>query len=214
MGVYGNRGEEVMSEMMGSHPDSDPTLQRYTNPAIFLHWLVAVLIIAVAGIGLYFGVAPRGERPFWLNLHAIIGLAMAIAIVARLAWRLAQAPPPSLVGSSRREELAAQAVHFLMYVMMIAVPAFGLVAFIWHARIFDFGMFQLNFGVASERGVYSPAQSFHRWLAYGFLIVIALHVLAALWHRFVLRDQLFERILFPLRPSVKMTADLKTEDLG
>ena len=196
--------------MIGSHPDSDPTLQRYTNPAIVLHWLVAVLIIAVAGIGLYFGVAPRGERPFWLNLHATIGLAMAIAIVARLAWRLIQAPPPSPVGGSRREERAAQAVHLLMYILMITIPLVGLIAFIWHARIFDFGIFQLNLGVVSERGIYSPAQSIHKWFAYVFLIVIALHVLVAFWHRFVLRDQLLERIIFPPRPSAKMTADLKT----
>ena len=200
--------------MMGSPPDSNPALQRYTNPAIFLHWLVAVLIIAVAGLGLYFGAAPRGERPFWLNLHATIGLAMATAIVTRLAWRMMQAPPPSLVGGSRLEERAAQAVHFLMYILMIAIPLVGLIAFIWHARIFDFGMFKLNFGVVSERAVYSPAQSIHKWLAYGFLIVIALHVLAAFWHRFVLRDQLLERIIFPPRPSAKMTADLKTEGLG
>ena len=199
---------------MGSPPDRDATLQRYTNPAIFLHWLVAALIIVVAGIGLYFGVAPRGERPNLLNLHATIGLAMVIAIVARLAWRIMQAPPPSPLVRSRLGELGTRAVHFLMYVLMIAIPLFGLIAFIWHARIFDFGVFQLTFDIASDREVFHPAQSIHKWLAYGFLIVITLHVLAAFWHRFVLGDQLFKRILFPPPPSAKLTANLQTEDLG
>ena len=200
--------------MMGSPQDRDTSLLRYTNPAILLHWLVALLIITVAGIGLYFGVAPRVERPFWLNLHATTGLAMAIAIVARSAWRIVQAPPPWPDGASRLEERGAQAVHLLMYVLMIAIPLFGLVAFIWHARVFDFGVFHLNFGVASERAVYSPAQSIHKWIAYGFLILIALHVLAALWHRFILRDQRLERIFLPPRPSARLTADLKTEEFG
>ena len=195
--------------MIGPDPHGDTVLQRYSKPAIGLHWLVAVLIVIVGAIGLYFGWARRGEKPFWLNLHATVGMAMLIAICARVVYRLAHRPPPLPDGTSRIEEMAAKGAHFLMYVLMVAIPAAGLVAFIWHARIFDFGAFQVDLGVTSDRSIFHPAQSIHKWLAYGFFIVVGLHVLAAVWRQFILRDHLLERMLFPQRSLA-----IETEDKG
>ena len=197
--------------MAGSLAQDDTLLQRYRKPAIALHWLVAVLFPIVGVIGLYFGWAPRGERPFWLNLHATAGMAMLIAICVRVVYRLAHRPPPLPHGTSRLGEMAAKGAHFLMYVLMVAIPAAGLVAFIWHARIFDFGAFQVGLGVVSDRSIFHPAQSIHKWLAYGFFIVVGLHVLAAVWRQFILRDHLLERILFPPRSSAIATHDEGSE---
>ena len=78
---------------------------------------------------------------------------------------------------------------------MLAVPIIGVIAYVWHGRIFDFGLFKLDLGMASAKTIYDPAEEIHSALAYGLLGLVGLHVLAALWHQFIVRDGIFRRIL-------------------
>lgn len=193
-----------LPSMTHADPQGAAVVARHTSSAILLHWLVAVLIVVVGGIGLAYGSVPRPTRPFWLNLHATVGVLMTLAIAGRIACRIFQKPPAFATGESKVLESASKGVHSLMYVLMCAIPATGLVAFIWHGRIFHFGAFDLDLAVASTRSVYHPAQSIHVWLAYGFIAAITLHVLAALWHQFFLRDNLMGRMLVQRRPSTNL----------
>ena len=81
---------------------------------------------------------------------------------------------------------------------MLALPVVGIVAYVWHGRVFDFGLFKLAFGVASQKGIYGPAEEIHELLAYALMGLVGLHVAAALWHHFIARDGIFARIL-PIR---------------
>ena len=184
---------------------------RYASSAILLHWVVAVFIFVVGGIGLAYGSVPRPTRPFWLNLHATLGLWMTLAIAARIACRMFQRPPVFATGGSKMLEYASKGMHSVMYVLMFAIPATGLVAFIWHGRVFHFGALDLDLAVVSTRSVYHPAQSIHVWLAYGLCASVALHVIAAIWRQFILRDNLMARMLFEPRSTAHSNADAISE---
>ena len=54
---------------------------------------------------------------------------------------------------------------------------------------------EVNFGVASNPGVFHPAEKIHQWLAYALFAVAALHAFAALYHHFVRRDSVLVRML-------------------
>ena len=195
MGRVGGRWTKGLPDMSRAASQDEIISPRYATSTILLHWIVAALIVVVGGIGLAFGAVPRPARPFWLNLHTTIGVVMTLFIVARIGWRIFLTPPVFLAGEFRSLEVLSKGVHLLMYVLMGAVPATGLVAFIWHGRVFDFGAFVMDFAIVSTRAIYHPVQSIHTCLAYGLCATIAIHVLAALWHQFVLRDNLVGRML-------------------
>jgi len=172
-----------------------PAPARYGAAAIAFHWTVAALIVFLGGLGLLFNDIPRESQPFWINVHGCVGLLYFVLVVARLFWRATHTPPdlPPDVGEfSRRSSLA---VHHLLYALMVLIPLFGIVAFVWHGRAFDYGLFRLNFGVARNPGIFHPAEEVHQWLAYGLFGLAALHAAAALWHHAVRRDGVLIRMI-------------------
>ena len=168
---------------------------RYDPAAVVFHWTIAALIIFLGVLGLLFGGIPKQARPFWINVHGSVGLIYLALVVARLAWRVRHRPPslPAEVAEFWRR--TSSGAHSLLYALMLGVPALGVVAYVWHGRSFDYGLFQLNFGVASNPAVFHPAEEIHQFLAYALFALAGLHVLAALWHQFVRRDGLLLRIL-------------------
>jgi cytochrome b561 len=168
--------------------------ERYDGGAIAFHWTVAALIVFLGGLGLLFDHIPRESRPFWINVHGRVGLIYLAAVIARLAWRAGHRPPalPADIGEFSRR--ASSAAH-LLYVLMLVIPAAGIVAYVWHGRSFDYGLFQLNFGVPSNKAIFHPAEEIHQLLAYSLFAVVGLHVTAALWHQYVRRDGMLLRML-------------------
>lgn len=78
---------------------------------------------------------------------------------------------------------------------MVLIPILGFVAYVWHGRAFNYGFVQLNFGNASNRDVFHPAQQIHQVLAYCLFGLAALHAAGALYHHFVRRDGVLLRML-------------------
>jgi cytochrome b561 len=166
----------------------------YDRVAIALHWVMAALIVVVGTLGLLHDSWPRHSQAFWINLHALIGLSVWVLIIVRLGWRLSHAPPaypPELGLLTRR---LAYTAHVLLYVLVLVTPIIGIVTFIWHGRAFDFGLFKVDFGVRANRAIFHPTEDVHGYLAYVLFAIIGLHVLTALWHQFVRRDRLLQRM--------------------
>ena len=85
-------------------------------------------------------------------------------------------------------------VHFALYALMFVIPIFGVVTFIYHGRIFHFGLFDVNFGIRKNPAIFEPTEDIHGYLAYALFALAGLHALAALWHHFVLHDGVLKRI--------------------
>jgi len=81
---------------------------------------------------------------------------------------------------------------------MFITPIVGVVTFIWHGRIFDFGLFRLDFGVPSNRAVFRPTEDIHGYLAYALFALAGMHEAAALWHHFFMRNGVLGR-MWPMR---------------
>jgi cytochrome b561 len=85
-------------------------------------------------------------------------------------------------------------VHWLLYALLLVIPVVGIVTFIWHGRVFDFGLFQVDFGVRRNRAIFHPTEDVHGYLAYALFALAGLHILAALWHHFVRHDGVLRRM--------------------
>ena len=77
---------------------------------------------------------------------------------------------------------------------MLVIPIIGIVTFIWHGRVFDFGLFRINPGIRSSRAIFHPTENIHGYLAYGLFALAGLHAAAALYHHLIKRDDILKRM--------------------
>jgi cytochrome b561 len=168
--------------------------QSYGRAAIVFHWAVALLLVWVGVLGLLHDSWPKRSHSFWINIHAVSGLALWILVIARVCWRVSHAPPslPADIRAPYRH--LSRTAHWALYALLFVTPMIGIVTFIWHGRTFDFGLFQVNPGIARNRAVFEPTEDVHGYLAYALFAVAGAHILAALWHHFVRRDGVLRRM--------------------
>lgn len=167
----------------------------YSGFAQALHWLIAIAVFGMFFVGLTLDGAPRATKVWWVNLHTCVGLVLFAFVLYRLYYRIGHKPPPLPEDTSDLVRKLGAASHHLMYFFLIALPIVGVVAAVWHARAFDFGLLKLDFGVANTKSVYEPAEELHKYLAFTFMGLVGLHFLASLWHHFLQKDGMLWRML-------------------
>jgi cytochrome b561 len=178
---------------------SPKTLGRYDSGAIAFHWLMFVLVVCVGVLGLLHDSWPtKPMQRFWINFHAILGLLLWFTLMARFMWRRRHQPPPLMesVGTFSRRTQAL--VHFSLYALLFVTPIVGIITFVYHGRVFDFGIFKIDFGIKSNRAIFHPTEDLHGYLAYAIFALAGIHALTALWHQFITRDGLLDR-MWPAR---------------
>ena len=166
----------------------------YSRVAIALHWIIALLLVVVGILGLLHDDWPRTTQAMWINRHAVIGLLMWLLVIVRLGWRSTHRPPelPPEIGVLTRR--LAMLGHYSLYALLLMIPIIGVITFIWHGRVFDFGLFKLDFAVKSDRAIFHPTEDLHGYLAYALFALVGIHLLAALWHHFIRRDTVLQRM--------------------
>jgi cytochrome b561 len=178
---------------------------RYTATAIALHWAMAVLIVAAFAIGLYavaLAVSPLKLKLF--SWHKWVGVTIFLLLVARLAWRLRH-PAPALPASMPGwERAAANVSHALLYVLMLAVPLTGwLTSSAAGFPVVYFGVLPLPDLVGKDKALYEALKLVHYTLNKTLLVLVLVHVAAALKHHFLDRDTILTRMLPRLRPRAR-----------
>ncbi|MCS0504845.1 cytochrome b [Ancylobacter mangrovi] len=152
---------------------------KYDRVAIALHWVIAALILVQFATGWTWGFAERGSAPrFYLfRIHLFSGYAILALAVLRIGWRMTHRAPILPPGMSRPLEIAAHATHGLLYLAIVVQPVLGIITIS---------------GLGRTLGWPGPV---HVALAFVIAGIVALHVAAALWHQFIRRDALIERML-------------------
>jgi cytochrome b561 len=183
------------------------TTLRYGTVAMTLHWLIAVAVIANIAVGLIMSDLPRGDPTKFqlIAWHKSIGLTVLTLSVLRLVWRWVNPVPPPPVGLSPLLKFAGRAAHVLLYFLIIAVPLAGWlmvsVASMGHPTPV-FGLFGWpSFPILADmtRSVGHPYheafETTHVVLAWSMIVLIPLHIAAALYHQFVRGDDVLIRML-------------------
>lgn len=160
-----------------------------------VHWLSLGVIAAAFATGLLMEVMPRGpEKTLLANLHASLGVLVIALTVLRLSWRTF-VPKPKPVGSPLLQ-VAAQAMHVVLYAAVLAVPLCGLLMMAAKGRAFDvFGLFTAPPLIATDRALGETLDEAHEILAYLLLVLVGLHAAAAIFHQAILRDGTLSRML-------------------
>ncbi len=167
----------------------------YDAGARFLHWSMAVLILLAFVLGLTIDAFPTVLKHAAIEAHKVMGLALILLLVARLAWRLAHRPPP-LEPASPLMTAAAHLGHVGLYALMLVVPVIGVVYAIKRGQGLDLGFFGIPpFTAPAPRAETRPLREWHEWTAYALIALAGLHALVALWHHAVKKDGTLRRML-------------------
>jgi cytochrome b561 len=170
---------------------------RYTTTAISLHWLIAVLLLVLIGIGWYMNDLPRAspDKRFLEALHKSLGLLAGLLVMIRIAWRTGHAPP-SLPQSMRSWELhAVRFTHALLYVCMVLMPLTGYLSANFDRDALLFFGLEIPRWSAPDRLLARLIEDIHGAFSNVLVAIIAVHVAAALKHWFIDKDGVFQRML-------------------
>ncbi len=171
--------------------------ESYSAPLRALHWLMAAIIFAAIGLGVWATFLPRGTHPRVeiLDIHKSLGLTALALVGLRAMVRLASRTPPYRPPLGRLNHMAASAAHGLLYVAMVALPVSGYVHSMAGGHGFKwFGLFPVPSLVARSEQVDAGAGQVHYVFALAIGALLTAHVLAALWHGLVRRDGVLARM--------------------
>ena len=169
---------------------------------IVLHWATAGLVAVLLPLGLWMTGLDYYD-PWYTrapDLHRAIGVLFGLILLARWAWRLTRAQPPILAANAR-EKTAAALVRRLLYLVPLCLVISGYLISTADGRTVDvFGWFSVPATLQGIEGQADIAGDIHFALAMLLLALIVLHVLGALRHHFVYRDDTLRRMLRPQTP--------------
>ena len=170
---------------------------RYTGVAICLHWGIAGLLCVAFPLGLYMGDLPLSPDKLRLfSYHKWLGLSIFMLAVLRITWRLTHAPPPPPASLRAWERHAAFVVHVFLYVLVFMVPVSGwLMSSAQGFQTVWFGVLPLPDLLGRDNELAVLLKLAHQTLNYLMLALAAIHVLAALKHRFIQHDGVVARML-------------------
>jgi cytochrome b561 len=176
------------------------TINRYGIVAIVLHWFMALLLIFLIILGLYMVALPEvgfnRKKIALILLHKDIGMiALALALL-RFVWRLGNIVPMLPPTIPMWQKIAARTVHLAFYGFMIALPVSGwMMSSAAGIPATILGVFTLPNLVSSNMNKVPMYIEIHKWLGYGLIATIGLHISAAMLHHFVYKDDTLRRML-------------------
>lgn len=174
------------------------TEQAYGVIAIALHWLVAIVVFGLFGLGLW--MVELTYYDAWYRtaptIHKSVGVLLFLVLALRLLWRLGNPRPSAEPSLSRFERLASEVVHGLLYLLLFAVMVSGYLISTADGRPIDvFGLFQVPATLTGLPNQADLAGDVHLALAVTVIVLTSIHALASLKHHFIDRDRTLLRML-------------------
>jgi cytochrome b561 len=170
--------------------------EKYSNGAITLHWLTAVLIVTNLLLGLSMVPLPISpQKLYWYQYHKWIGITVFLLTCARLGWRWARPTPPPVPMPQWQRRVAA-VTHVLLYVLLLAIPLSGWVySSSTGIQVVYLGLVPLPDLVPNDKVLAHVLKTVHVSLNFLLFVLVCVHAAAALKHHFVDRDPALTRML-------------------
>lgn len=187
---------------------------RYTKTAVVLHWLIALFLVLLFVLGWFMTDLPKeapkqsvfdlgimtwhtseeiSPRTFYFNLHKSLGFTIFLLILVRIFWRITHKPPAMLTSYKAYERKLATAAHHLLYLLMFAIPVTGLIMTLYSK--YGLKWFGMNvFSGLDNSAIRDVFEEAHEIVGVVLLAVLAVHVIGALKHKFIDKDETLKRM--------------------
>lgn len=176
------------------------TEHRYGVVGVLFHWSMGILIVALAGLGLYMVTLPdvgfNLKKITLILYHKDIGMLVLVLVVLRLAWRLSNVIPQATKDLPDWQQIAARFVHLCFYALMFALPISGwLMSSAAGFPVSLLDLVPLPDLISHNDYLFQGFLAIHKWLGYGFIFFILIHTGAALGHHFIFKDDTLRKML-------------------
>jgi len=161
---------------------------RYGLVSKLLHWLMAMMILTMIGLGAYMADLDKDNsiRLRLYDLHKEIGVTILVLAVLRILWVLASRPPVLPAALQRWEVILSKSTTGLLYLLMLATPIAGyLMVNTGGGPIKYFGLYTMPVLIGENRDLHEVLEDVHGILAFSILTLVGLHVLGVIKHRFI-----------------------------
>lgn len=183
----------------------------YSRTAIVLHWLIAVMVLGQLALGWWMidiPKSPPGVRAYWFNIHKSIGLTIAILVIVRVAWRMTHPAPALPAAMPAWQRYAAKVSHFGLYACLVIMPVTGYLgsSFTKYPIVY-FGNKLPHWGWDAPAWK-ELCSDIHYGTVTVLMILIAVHIAAAMKHLLINRDGVFQRMWYwpwPGRTATPLT---------
>ena len=177
------------------------TKTSYGGVARFFHWAIALLIVTAFALGIIGDNIPRNADTVdtlktLYSAHKTIGVTVFFLAILRILWALTQPHPVPLHPERKLETLVGEVVHWALYGSLVIVPLSG---WIMHAAEVGFAPIWWPFGqtlpfVPKSEVVAHAAAAVHGTVVFVLFGAIALHIVGALKHVIIDRDETLARM--------------------
>lgn len=170
------------------------TIRTYGSVAKFFHWAIFLLVLINVG-GFLLEDMPKDYQPMLYNLHKLNGLAILLLMILRMLWAWTNIKPQLPMSLPNWQKLTSRLIHFCLYVVLILMPISGLVGSNAAGKAPHIGDFKFVLPIDQSKELADAAFNVHNTLAYILVGLLTLHILAALYHHFIKRDNVLRRML-------------------
>ena len=172
------------------------TTKRYGSLTILLHWLMLFLLVAVYSCIDLREIFPKGSEPRDLlkTWHFMLGLTVFALVWLRLAVRLS-GPVPHSEQDPFWQRVLAKFVHFALYALMIVMPLLGWLMLSAAGKPIPFFGLHLPALISEDSNLASLFKEIHETIGTMGYFLVAAHVLGALYHHYIKKDDTLSRML-------------------
>jgi cytochrome b561 len=172
----------------------------YSVAARRFHWWTVLLVLTQIPLGLY--MAYRGNMmEIWdgltnalYSMHKLLGIVIFLLVLARLFYRLSHGAPPDEPTLTWWQKAGAHFNHWALYLALLVVPVLGYVGVSLYPALDIFGLFSLPGIVAPDQAAAARVFRWHFIGAVAIVLLIGMHVGAALFHYVIRRDGVLRRM--------------------
>jgi len=180
--------------------------EHYSGVARFFHWLTAIVVLVMLGTGLL--MVYRGkDLNIWDDLtnglyttHKTLGLVLLALVVMRLLYRINHGAPDDEPSLNFFQRFMSHSTHWGLYALLIGLPILGWIGISLFPALGTFGGFKIPALMSPDQGLSKQVFWFHALGAYAIMVLIAMHVGAAMYHHVIRGDNVLRRMLPGLKP--------------
>lgn len=167
----------------------------YGSVSKTLHWLIFFLILFMLIYGYFLDTIPKDYQGIAYNIHKLTGVTILLLVVIRLIWKFVNVSPPLPADTPSWQVGIDHLVQWLLYISIIAMPVAGWVGSSSAGKPPHIGDLTLSLPIAQNKALISTAFTIHNTLAIVIIALVIIHILAALYHFFIKKDRVFQRML-------------------
>lgn len=169
----------------------------YGSLAKLLHWLMAVLILALLVVGMIMTDMEKGaDKYFIYGIHKATGILILFLLSIRIFWRFLNVQPFYPDNMPLSQKFAAHMLHFALYAFMLFIPLSGwLMSSAAGYGVSFYGLFDLPFIFSKDQKMAELFNDLHEAFANILIGLLVVHIGAALFHHFVKKDNILRRML-------------------